>query len=151
MAEGKVIGGAIVGAAVGGAQTYALRTWVDKPDEPLFGAGTSYAALGQPSALFGLVGGVIATGVGLYTYKKNKLPKPIAAAVTGYGLSALAGGIVSAAKPVTATSATKAPQRIPMGQYVPPAAAAAAAARGITVIPTAAESRGNIQVRSLAQ
>jgi hypothetical protein len=150
--EGKVIGGAVVGAAVGGVQTYALRTWVDKPGEPLFGAGTSYAALGQPSALLGLVGGVIGTGVGLYTYKKNKLSKPVAAALTGYGLSALAGGIVSAAKPVTvgATSAARAPQRVPMGQYVP-APAAAAAARGITVIPTAAESRGNIQIRSLSQ
>jgi hypothetical protein len=144
---GKEVGGAILGLAVGGAQTYALRTYVDKPAEPWFGAGTSYAGLGQPSALLGLGLGVVETVGGVYCWKKEKLSKPIAMAIMALGLTSLAGGAYSAFKPVTIAERARvgAPQRVPMAQFTP-AMQQAAAAQGIRVVPTAVEPSGIVVV-----
>lgn len=146
--EGKEIGGGIAGLGAGAAQVYVVRNYGDKAGEPLVEALGNW---GYPSVLVNLATGVIGTVVGAISYTKGKpvRSKTVAAALTGYGLTTLGGAIYCGMNPVTATPArVTLPQRIPI-QQISNQVAQAAAARGLTVVPTMAESRGNIIIRSL--
>ncbi|GEM_PF-2330472 len=152
--SGKAIGGAVVGVAIGGAQVWALRSYMDKPGEPLFGKGGDYENWGQPSACVNLGVGIVAAGLGAVGYLKGIgiKSRPVAAALTGYGLTALAGGVYSGMNPVETTAPqrvpTRVPPQIPTQTRVPTMQATATATKGLKIEPAA--TNGGISVRSLA-
>ena len=102
-----------VGAALGPAQTFLLREYVDTPManeflnkkrkypfvKPLKGFGT-------PSALAGIVGGIIGLSLGYVGAKKGKIIKTFNGqlALITYGASALTSGLLSGMYPTAAAS-----------------------------------------------
>ena len=100
--ETKVIAAGAIGAGVGVLQTVALREFVDKK-YPL----TNVASLkgwGTPSALAGMIGGVLGLGVGAYGAGKGKDGRQRLADVyvepaIDYGAAAFVGGLLSGWKP----------------------------------------------------
>jgi len=95
--EGKV-GVIVMGAAVGSAQTFILREFVDKQ------YGTIIPGIGNwgyPSVVAGVGVGGIATLLGIMgTMGKGPLYGDSAIAALSYGIPALIGGIFSALYPV---------------------------------------------------
>lgn len=140
--EGKTVASGAVGAAIGGAQVYALRSYADKVGTPLV---ASLGPWGQPSALIDLGLGMVGSVVGLWSYTKGTpiRSKPVSAGLAGYGLVTLAGGIFSGMRPAVATM-VKAPQRL--AEQVP---AQVIPQRGLTVVPTSRERTPGIVIRSL--
>lgn len=106
--ETKDMGAGIAGVGIGAGQTYVLRKYVDAT--PLV---ASFGNWGYPSALVGVVGGIIGAGLGVPGLMgKGPLArnKTVATALAGYGLTALAGGIYSGMNPVVV--AARAPVRV---------------------------------------
>jgi|GEM_PF-1989039 len=103
-----------VGAALGPAQTIFLREYVDTPmaNDFLNGKTTSYPFIkplqgfGTPSALAGIVGGVIGLGLGYMGAKKGKVIKTFNGqlALITYGASALTSGLLSGIYPTAAAA-----------------------------------------------
>jgi len=96
--QGKV-GVVVMGAAIGSAQTFILREFVDKQ------YGTIIPGIGNwgyPSVVAGVGIGGIATLLGIMgTMGKGPLYGDAATAALSYGVPALIGGIFSALYPVT--------------------------------------------------
>lgn len=104
---------AVLGSAIGGAQTMLLREYVDTPmaNDFLNGKTTTKPLLvkqlqgfGTPSAVAGMVGGLIGLGLGLYAQKSGKILRTVdeqIAALT-YGAGALTTGILSGIYPTQA-------------------------------------------------
>jgi len=103
-----------VGAALGPAQTFLLREYVDTPmaNDFLNGKTTTYpfikplGGFGTPSALAGIVGGIIGLGLGYIGVKKGKVVKTFNGqlALITYGASALTSGLFSGIYPTAAAS-----------------------------------------------
>jgi len=92
------------GAAIGAAQTLILREVVDKQYGQVL---PQLGNWGYPSVLAGIVGGGIATAVGI----SGKLPSDTSLALLAYGVPAIVGGVLSALYPVaTAPAARAAPK-----------------------------------------
>lgn len=144
--ESEPVGAVIVGGAAGGAQVYLLRNYADKPRAPII---ASLGNWGQPSALVDLVTGAIGSILGLWTFTSGE-SKPAAAALTGYGLSTLAGGIYSGMKPVGVVG-TLAPKRVParLPSAPTPSPTQTVPQRGLTVVPTSREVAPGIVIRGL--
>jgi hypothetical protein len=103
-----------VGAALGPAQTFLLREYVDTPmaNDFLNGKTTTYPfvkplkGFGTPSALAGIVGGIIGLSLGYVGAKKGKIIKTFNGqlAMITYGASALTSGLLSGIYPTSAAS-----------------------------------------------
>lgn len=123
----KATSGAVVGGVVGALQTMLLREYADSSMATSFLKNTSgtppllmkqLKGFGSPSALFGIIGGVIGLAVGLFGLLKKKFVRDVgvAAALTGYGATALTTGIISGALPtVQWSAATAADPNNPIG------------------------------------
>jgi len=103
-----------VGAALGPAQTFLIREYVDTPmaNDFLNGKTTTYPFIkplkgfGTPSALAGIVGGIIGLSLGYVGAKKGKIIKTFNGqlALITYGASALTSGLLSGLYPTSAAS-----------------------------------------------
>lgn len=105
------MGAGLVGGIAGLTQTFVLRKYGDKGVPIIEALGPAW---GQPSAVAGVVGGVIAGSLGALGLMKKGPVKGNKAAATGlttYGVTALGSGIYSAMKPVVAPA--RLPAKVP--------------------------------------
>lgn len=126
-AEMHTISGATGGALVGALQTFLLREYADNVMAQSFLRNTSgtppllmkqLKGFGSPSALFGIIGGVVGLAIGLASLLKGAIIKHagVGAALTGYGVTALITGGLSGALPTSPwQAATKADPNNPIG------------------------------------
>ncbi|MCL5732875.1 MAG: hypothetical protein M1285_05705, partial [Candidatus Thermoplasmatota archaeon] len=123
----KVAGAATVGATIGAVQTILLRQYGDISMANGFLKNTSgtppllmkqLKGFGSPSALAGIVGGIVGLALGLGIMLKGMVSRSVTlgAALVGYGSTALFTGILSGVFPTTAWSAaTTADPNNPIG------------------------------------
>ena len=123
----KVAGAATVGATIGAVQTILLRQYGDISMANGFLKNTSgtppllmkqLKGFGSPSALAGIVGGIVGLALGLGIMLKGMVSRSVTvgAALVGYGSAALFTGILSGVFPTTAWSAaTSADPNNPVG------------------------------------
>ena len=123
----KVAGAATVGATIGAVQTILLRQYGDISMANGFLKNTSgtppllmkqLKGFGSPSALAGIVGGIVGLALGLGIMLKGMVSRSVTvgAALVGYGSAALFTGILSGVFPTTAWSAaTSADPNNPIG------------------------------------
>jgi hypothetical protein len=123
----KVAGAATVGATIGAVQTILLRQYGDISMANGFLKNTSgtppllmkqLKGFGSPSALAGIVGGIVGLALGLGIMLKGMVSRSVTlgAALVGYGSTALFTGILSGVFPTTAWSAaTSADPNNPIG------------------------------------
>ena len=123
----KVAGAATVGATIGAVQTILLRQYGDISMANGFLKNTSgtppllmkqLKGFGSPSALAGIVGGIVGLALGLGIMLKGMVSRSVTlgAALVGYGSTALFTGILSGVFPTTAWSAaTSADPSNPVG------------------------------------
>jgi len=127
-ANTKAAGGAIIGGVIGAVQTMLLREYADNSMATSFLKNTSgtppllmkqLKGFGSPSALGGIIGGIVGLALGLFGLIKGKIIRDVgvASGLAAYGATALTTGLISGALPTTQWSAaTAADPNNPIGQ-----------------------------------
>lgn len=106
----------LAGSALGTAQTFILREFVDTPMATSYNSGTTTSppflktqlkGYGSPSSFIGIVDGIATLGLGMYGASTGKIIKndAINFGLIGFGASALTGGILSGMYPTNAWTA----------------------------------------------
>ncbi len=108
-----------VGTSIGAVQTPLLREYVDTATPLISGIG----AFGRPSALIGIISGLITLTAGLYgSTKKNGTQRMNDSAVLGligHGTVALETGVLSGLLPAPKTATLVGMPGVMQGQYIP--------------------------------
>lgn len=109
-----------VGTSIGAIQTPLLREYVDTANPLIGGIG----AFGRPSALIGIISGIITLGAGIYgSTKKNggqRLGDSAVLGLIGHGTAALETGVLSGLLPARKTATVGGMSGVMESSYIPP-------------------------------